>query len=728
MEAGLRYNRVAEGGLVETGTRSGSDGHPAPARRGRIVDGVSLIALVLLVVAVTGAYVSSERTFYYWDQAAYHDIAAQTTAAFRESTGSGFVSLQESFRGDYNALFALPLVPWLLAFGESRLAFELSLAFCYLVPLPLAIGALAVRLVPTGGRPVFWLAAGLALLVPMTWAPTLRGYPDSGAATLVVLAMLVFLKDTRLLKPRTLVLVGGLLGLAVVFRRHFAYAATAFLLSVVVHALCEWLGAGRSRPLTPWAAGLALRLLLVAGIALATAVVVAPSSVRRMVEYDFSSLYRSYELPLGPLLGHFAGYYGWLTVLLAGAGFARGARSPQVEFRPTAFVLIFASLSWAQWWLAVRQVGEQYSLHFTPAVVVGLVLLAWSPRQTRRRLVAASLVLVSSLLSFCVGLVWTEDVVPPRLEALFAESWPPLVRPDYPEVVALVQSLRAAAGGSGNGLYVVSSSTCLNPSLVRSADRDVPGASRGALDVLPVPSVDSDGYYPLNELLAARHVLLARPFQHHLAPSEQALLRAVYDAFAGGVGIARDFSESPGVFALEGCTVSLFERRRPTAPTTALAMLRTFEERVPRRPGMQPDWVTIDRRFPTWVTRKPNGSTMLVAHPSPRGATPSTAFTVLDVLAGPVSIDGTVRFVDGRCEGAALRLWAMEDGGARRPLQEVRRRPEDDGRFSVRVAPWPGERLLLDIVEHVEGASIDYCLLTIDPLVVTRDGSDAVRR
>lgn len=703
---------------METVARSGPRDPSAPAWRAWAVDVALSVVLVAVVLSVTWVYVASERTFYFWDQAAYHDIAAEAASAFRKSAGSGFVYLQESFTGDYNALFALPLVPWLLAFGDSRLAFELSLAFCCLVPLPLAIGAVAVRLVPTGGRAAFWLAAGLTLLLPMTWVPTFRGYPDSGGAALMVVATLVFLEDDRLRKPRTLVVLGGLLGLAVVFRRHFAYAVVAFLLSILAHAALPWPMRDRDRPGPSRLVAVALRVLLVGGIALAVAAAVGYDFVRRMLAYDFPTLYRSYEQPLGALAAFFSSCYGWITLLLACAGFGVAALSPFGERRRASFVLLFAVLSWAQWWLLVRQVGEQYTLHFTPTIVLGLVLLLLTPFPgplAGLRPSAVVLVLGSSIANLVFGLWGPETHVPPSLEALVVERWTPLVRSDYSEIADLVRVLRA--GGPERGVFVLASSTCLNSSIVSSADRTVPGAT-GALEVLPVPAADSDGYYPLNELLAARYVLLARPFQDHLGPREQLILRTVYDTFAAGRGMAWDFAESPRVFRLDGCTVSLLERQRPTASATALAMLRAFEERVPRRPGLQPDWVVIDRRFPTWLTRNADGSTMLVAHPAPRGVTPSTTFVAVERFAGPIRSKGDIRFHDARCQGATLRFWAMGKGGAPEPLQEIKRRPEDDGHFSVRVAPRPGERLFLSLLEHAEGASIDYCLLTIDPFVV----------
>ena len=46
------------------------------------IDGVLLVALVLVVLAVTRAYVTSERFFYYWDHALFQDLAETTASTF----------------------------------------------------------------------------------------------------------------------------------------------------------------------------------------------------------------------------------------------------------------------------------------------------------------------------------------------------------------------------------------------------------------------------------------------------------------------------------------------------------------------------------------------------------------------------------------------------------------------------------------------------------------------
>jgi hypothetical protein len=168
---------------------------PIVGRSRRLIDAALLIALVTVVLVVTHSYVASERTFYFWDHAVFQDITWKTTAAFRDSAAAGFAELRRSYHDDYSALFAVPLVPFQLLFGESRLAYELALALVYFCPFALAVGGLATRLLIAPPRLTFWTAAWLTLLVPMSWVPGLRGYPDAGAATLVLLALTIQMRD-----------------------------------------------------------------------------------------------------------------------------------------------------------------------------------------------------------------------------------------------------------------------------------------------------------------------------------------------------------------------------------------------------------------------------------------------------------------------------------------------------------------------------------------------------
>jgi hypothetical protein len=683
-------------------------------------DAALLIALVAVVLSVTYAYVTSERFFYFWDYAVYQDLAFSTASAFRQSWGAGWSEVRRSLRDDYNALFALPLAPLLGGRHDSRLAFELCLALAYLCPFALSIGLLATRVVTGPARTVFWTAAWLTLLIPMSWIPTLHGYPDAGAATLVVLALWVYLSGDEHRRTRDAALVGALLTLSVLFRRHFLYAAVAFVLSAVLYEIAYAIVRHRrgGHELRKDGAALGARILVAALAATAVVAALGRGFVERLWSYDFVRLYRGYEEPPLVVLGWYASAYGGAATALAAVGVVAGWRRGIVHRPRMALVVLFGAVSAVQWLLAVRQVGEQYTLHFTPVLAIGLVALLWTiwsieaPLWRALARTAFALVLVANAI---FGLSTVADGSSVR--DAFGGGWPPLVRWDYDRLSEFVAYLRQTSNPE-QGIYVVASSHAINRDLLRHAEWTLHGRGDARLDLLTAPTIDSLDQYPLAAMLEADHVVLVQPFQAHLRPEEQRVLRVVYDLFAGDKEIARDFTARPDRFSLDhGATISVYSRRRPTDLATALRTLAVIEQYVRTWPGQQPDWTVVSRRFRAWVSRHPDGSTDWVAHPSPRGETPSTMLAWLGARTDPAEVSGTVTFIDDRCPGATLALATAAPDGTLSPLATVRRRPGEGGSFRAVVSPGGG-RLVISLLDYAEGVSIDHCLLKVDPLIV----------
>jgi hypothetical protein len=684
------------------------------------LDGVLLIALVAVVLSVTYAYVSTERFFYYWDFAVHQDLAWTTAAAFRESWGAGWREVRRSLAEDYNALFAVPLAPLLGRLWDSRLAYEGSLALVYLCPFVLSIGALATRVISGPARTVFWTAAWLTLFVPMAWVPTLRGYPDAGAATLVVVASCVYLREDDHRSIRDAAVIGVLLTLSVLFRRHFLYAALAFVVSAIVYELARAVSRHRHdrRELRTACAALGARIVVGALAATVLMAALGRGFVERLRSYDFASLYRGYEEPALVVLGWYARVYGAAVLALAALGVIAGWRSRILHRSRMAFLALFGALSLLQWLLAVRQLGEQYTLHFTPVIVLGLAALLWtiwSIEAPLRRAVARTAFTVVLVANVLFGL--STVAVGSSVRRAFGGAWVPLVRWDYETLAELVEYLRKTTNPE-EGLYVVASSHAINPDILRHAEWTLHGRRDVCLDLLSVPAIDSRDEYPLGALLEAQHVILVRPLQTHLRPEEQRVLGVVYDLFTKDEEIARDFTERPDRFALHGgAAISVYSRRRPTDLPTALRTLAVIEQQVPTRPGQLPDWTVVSRRYRAWVTRNRDSSTKWVAHPSPRGQTPSTVLAWLGPKTEQAEILGTVTFVDQRCLGATLAFATADAGGMLTPLATIQRRPGEDGRFRLPLAAGAG-RLVISLLDYAEGASIDYCLLTVDPLVL----------
>jgi hypothetical protein len=561
----------------------------------------------------------------------------------------------------------------------------------------------------------------------MTWVPALRGYPDAGGALLVALAAWLYLHDTQLRRPWQPPAIGILLAAAIVFRRHFLFAAPALLGAMAVCCAVQGAAGLRRRPreLRPLIAALA-RVPLTAIIAALALFVIGRPFASRTLAVDFYELYRAYLTPRVEVLHWYVEPYGWIAPFYAIAGFVLGIASGSLARPVAVFVLCWGGLSLLEWTLIVRQVGEQYTLHFTPAVVLGLLALGWSLYLSSggafRTLVprAAEVYVVANLLSGTSTLQLASAPAP--LAELLAANWRPLKRWDHAEVHSLVERLRVLAP-NGEPVFVAASSHLLNPDLVRNAERARFGWRNAKLNVLESPAVDSRDQYPLETLLKAGHVVLADPFQHHLPLHEQRVAQVVFEMFREGRAMARDFAPLEDRFLLADArgggraTVTLHRRRHPSSLETGIETLRFVQGFVGRRPGAQPDWAVVGQIQESWAWRRMDGATALVMHPAWRHEGPRAVALYIGTLGRSPLVEGSLRFVDGRCAGAELTFSLRRPGGEVVSAGSVYRRPQEEPAFSVPLERADPSELFLHLTNR-EGESIDYCLLEIDPLVV----------
>jgi hypothetical protein len=219
--------------------------------------------------------------------------------------------------------------------------------------------------------------------------------------------------------------------------------------------------------------------------------------------------------------------------------------------------------------------------------VIGLFALGWTVASRLRatsRWLLATVAIGFAAVNMHRGLA-PEAMVPAPLRGtpLLAGANPPLLWPDFEELLRLVRDLRHTASPS-DPIYVASSKR-LSSSSLRSADRmlDDPFAGNdtggeiwlgGRLNIPHTPHVDSRDENPTGALMRASYVVVADPPQYHLRPEEQRLVRAAVDAFKKPWELASDFALLPGIYSLEdGAKVRVYHRARTSTLETAL---RTF--------------------------------------------------------------------------------------------------------------------------------------------------------
>lgn len=215
-------------------------------RQKLLVDVGLLALLALLIGIVTITYICSERNFHWWID--WHARTLEVVTALRDSPAEALQLVKYSLVGERNRLFTLPLIPFILVFGSSRLVYELGLALVYLLPFALAMGAIATQLIRAHSRTVFWATAFLTLFIPVSWIPTFMGIPDTGGAAFIGLATFVYLQDVRLKQWWRLPVMGFLIGAAILLRRPFVYAGVAFLGALTLQALILFVAEVRKQP------------------------------------------------------------------------------------------------------------------------------------------------------------------------------------------------------------------------------------------------------------------------------------------------------------------------------------------------------------------------------------------------------------------------------------------------------------------------------------------------
>ncbi|USR92907.1 hypothetical protein NEA10_09400 [Phormidium yuhuli AB48] len=555
----------------------------------------------LVPILLSGLYVVSERTFYWTDFVVYQHRVTELVLAFQGSFELGVERILNSLNGDYNLLYGIPLLPIALVFGTSRLVYILSLIVLYGLPF-LALTAYVLRyLEPTVQRKTsFYRGLMLGGLMPMTWIPSLRGFPDTVGMLCVVAASGLYLgREGWWRFPG----IGGLLGLAVLFRRHFAYGGLAVGGAIALVEL--WLLL-RSHPWTStaklkrqlWHYSCTMAAMALSG--LAVLLLVAPGFTYRALTANHRAVYASFSVPIPESIDYFASAYGYLIWGFVIWGIWRCWRYQPLERRAGAFLLLWGGLAIAFQVFLLRYDSVHYTLHLTPVVIVGMSLL-WRSLSRHSRPWLLGLLCLNLILALTpLG----TQTFPGR--HLFASAHPPLVRGDTQELLRLVETLHELTPND-EPVHLIAASSSLNRGLIRNAHwqkyapESIPLSCHipCGLDIIGLPTADSNSIYPLEPLLAAEYIVLAEPLQYHLPRPQQQVIAVPYEIFEESWAITEDFERLPDTFRLENdVRVFLYRRRRPTDWQTAVNTLIEMQSRFRDRPGLQSDWLNLSPRIP----------------------------------------------------------------------------------------------------------------------------------
>ena len=682
----------------------------------------SILVIVLIWLGsgvFTFFYVSSEKALYAWDNDAYQTLTGDLIQQFQVSFGAGIRFIIDATQTDYNAYFCLPLLPILLITGNSRQTFEIALVIIFFLPFILVTGLIGRKLIDGNPRRVFWLVVGLGLALPAVWLPTLRGYPDVAASLALALAILLYLKDPSLKRITQLISLGLLIGLAILIRRHFAYSAFAFFGAAGIVALVRFAREAR------YQFGKAVRKLVervfqlgLAGVF--TVLIVAVFNLQiilKVIYIDYNKLYSSYLEPWSKVFGWFMDSYGWLTFGGAIAGlylvWRKSSRKEEV-----LFFGLFSSFELIIWVVYTRQISIQYTLHLSVFIIIGLAglfLNVWEKLKTSPRPRLAQAAAALGVVFLCVnGLSGFVLPTPSFPAALFTGNWHPMQRDDYQQVINLTKYLNEQTTWDDR-IYVIASSYRFNAQTFLRADEALTGRKNDpGINLLTSPDIDSRDFYPLETLLESAIVVLIDPWEYHISPDQQQVVKVVFDMFKKNRGLAQDYTVLYDNYFLDNQTkATVFKRVRATPVVTALKSLQIMQGYLKEVPGTQADWINFDPEKPATIIIRENDGTGLVLDRSKWKANPSLPATqdssASDMatskliyarpLTGKEVFQGKINFSQADCGEAVIDFSGVDPEKAPLQFAEFKAKPNQNPPFQVHFANVPtGQFVVIAII------------------------------
>ena len=704
-----------------------------------------LILLFLITITISCSYVNSEHTFYAGDFAPvyYHNAVQLVVRAWRQSPAEAIIEIWQSLGQDHNQLFTIPLLPLALLFGDSRTSYIVSVAVVYLLPWSLVMGAIASRLLLLGNpKIIFWLTTFITILLPMTWLPALRGYPDVGGAVVIGIAYLLIIspKKSQGLSPeslslpllqsssppifnriswRRLITLGFCLGLAMLFRRHFVYADLALLGGAAVEEI--GLIFINQKQVIRGILNLGGRIAVVGAIALLTIMIPAREFTTRALTTDFRGLYASWSLTFTDIFTYYLNFYGWLTWILVIIGFILGFILVTLPFQRGVFIISTGIISLVNLLVILRYDSLQYTLHFTPFIVLGLItLLVTSYRKFTNKLrlitIVSGVYLGINFLFMLTGL--GKFNLP--LRSIFAANYPPQVRQDYQQIQKLTNYLRQVAAKK-EPIYVISSSAMdlLSRDVLVNAETTFYGKEKTILNFLSPQSFDSSSSYPLEDLLQSKYVVVTEPMQYRFSVEHHDVARVAYEVFAKNWEFSQDFRRLPETFRLEnGSVVSIYQRTRPTTISIAIKTLGKMQQEIKERPGGQPDWISIGQQFPLTIQQQSSMVYQINTQAGYRNRLPTTALIYLQPLPSIVQVKGLIKFPDQQCLGVSLKLSIYNQQGQRITTTETLKTPQFPPVFFLSSTTKQGDYLVWQVISSDDRELIDHCGVEISNLTL----------
>lgn len=538
---------------------------------------ITYICTALLGAAFTIIYISLEEPVYYWDFVLYFNGFKQYGALLVENPLQWLGQLRNSIEADdYSGAILVPLMPFHVLFGSSRLSYVVGIVTVYLVPTALFMGRLSyLEAVSETSPPRGWLAVWIAaFLYTPFWAATLRGLPDI-AGCFALVAATYFLWKSKLLTREPVInglCVGVCLWSAFLLRRWYAYSVVGIGISAAFFCLLQ-VAKDRDFP--------AFRNALLGGISAIFVIAVSAlifqlPLIARILQTDYGDLYGGYRTNFASQIDQVGSRLSYVNWLLIVSGLYISV------IRHNRFSLFCAVASALTFFLFTRtqDPGIHHSLPIFlwlfPAYAQAIVSIVSMPR-LRSQWSTGAIAVAAGLAYFGTFVPIGRQLLSPISYVFAREAALPLHLDNLSEYRRLIDDLIAKMGPDDH-FSILASSPAINESLLLQMDNDLfPHVGWSC-------QVDSrDRFKP--EVLKSRYIVITDPPATHLQPGAQLCVTIPDQDIVEGKGIAAAYKRI-AAYQLSGNVKGyLYEQVRPVGKAEIDALYSEFRKRYP-------DWTT----------------------------------------------------------------------------------------------------------------------------------------
>lgn len=531
-----------------------------------------LILLFLFLIAANFFaiyFIGKENTIYDWDAGHFWSKYMEISIRFYDNPLKAIkLTLGSMQHGEYSYFATFFLIPFALLFGIERLPYILSIVNIYGFLSALSFLFLFKRfsIIMHDDKPPYsatFITLFTFFAFPFIWTPILFGYVALGGFFMMCLILFLYFKfPLSGQRYKTLMIIGILLSVLVLFRRWYSCWAVSFLITLMINEMIFlYIDYGFDRKRLIVLAKKILFILLTAGIFY---IIIAGPRFLEVLTKDYSPLvaaYNPYNLQqhFSALFTRFGLFYITLTVLgLFISLYFKNSRK-------------FASFLLIQWFITfvlftrISYFAFHHYYLLQPTILLFILLfiteLLLKIKSKGIKIITCSVYCLVSIAIFVVVFFPGASSYAKQAKGLFPQlQFYPMVREDIDEIKRMLNVLGNLLTDPNDRVYVLSGSERLNSDHFQKARLSLKGIPPVDRHTFRTHDLDLRDGFP-SDLFKAKYVIVTDPVQCDLGCKKQRVISVAAESILKGENMGSSYERLPYEFTLlKGMRAYIYKR------------------------------------------------------------------------------------------------------------------------------------------------------------------------